>query len=235
VSKIDKPPKGVIYEVSGDQISEIISSFFNFNIEAPNYKLFYHPYWFFEIHIGLEKQFGVLDATNTEIILNPKELESVKNLVAMPFEELNLDRTVGFKEQNLRYAKINDLEEAEKIIIYKAKYLFPDKNAITTVPHLINVPIWELKFKDKKIITYGNDKNYKINVLNKLNEMFPKKPPTQSELFIQSLDRIINPKKQIYDLKSVFKKSNFWLILLTLLVLTFILYFIITKIILKIA
>lgn len=235
MSNIIKPPKGVIYDVSGDQISEIISSFFNFKIEAPHYKLFYHPYWFFEIHIGLDKQFGVLDATNTEIILNPKYLENVKNHVAVPFEELELGNMVGFKEKNLRYAKINDLEEVEKLIIYKAKYLFPDKNAITTVPHLINVPIWELKFKDNKIIIYGNDKNYKENVLKKLNELFPPKPLTQSELFMQSLDRLIKPKKLFADVKKVFKEGNSWLIIITILIVIFIIYFLVSKILLKFA
>ena len=115
-----------------------------------------------------------MDATNTEITLNPKELESARKLIARPFEELNLGRKVGFKEKNLRFAKIHDLEEAEKIILYKSKYLYPDKNIITTTPHLINIPIWEIKFKDKKMIIFGNDKNYEENVSNKLNELFPK-------------------------------------------------------------
>lgn len=235
MSNIDKPPKGVIYDVSGDQISEIISSFFKYKIEAPDYKLFYHPYWFFEIHIGLEKQFGVLDATNTEIILNPKDLENVKNHVAVFFEDLPLGNKVGFKEKNLRYAKVNDFEEAEKIIEYKAKYLFPDNQIITTVPHLINVPIWELKFKDKKIIVYGNDKNYKENVSKKLIELFPPAPLTQSELFMQSLDRLISPKKLAYDLKKITKEGNLWLIILTIIILGFMIYFLITQILNKFA
>ena len=63
-----------MFTISGDQVSEIIFSFFDNKLELSNYQLYYHPYWFIEIHLGLEKKQGVLDATNSEVKLDAPEI-----------------------------------------------------------------------------------------------------------------------------------------------------------------
>lgn len=192
--------------------------------------MYYNPYWFVEFHLGLERHFAVLDATTSELKIDPKELLDSKKQVPIPFDELNLDNRNGFKKENLRYAKINEPKEAKELINYKLKYLYPKKDYFLADPHLINVPVWEFKVKDKKLIVFGNDPNYKETVLKMLKENFTKKEKTKTQLFAEIIGEIKNPKDLIKDFKVVVKKTNKWVIIITLIIIIVIIYFIITKI-----
>lgn len=226
--------KGVRYTVSGDQISEIIISFFNNKIDDLDYELYYHPYWFVEIHIAMEKHFAILDATNSEIKIDVPELLNARKQVPVAFDDLKLDAKEGFKPEYLRYAKINDLPEAKAIVEYKMKYIYPDKQIFVSEPHLVNIPIWEFKFLGKKLSVFGNDDNYKKNVLNALDKMFPKKDKTKSELFLETVSEMKKPKQIFSDFIDVFKKTNKWVLFAILIIVLAIIYFIIRNIVGKV-
>lgn len=183
--------------------------------------------------MGLEKKHGLLDATNSEVKLDVPELMCSRKLVPKPFEELVLDAKDGFKPEHLRYAKVNEPEEAKNILEYKLKYLFPDKQPFIGVPHLINIPIWEFKVKDKTLKVYGNDEEYKKNVLIWLDKNFPKKGKSQSQLFAETVGQIKKPQNFIKDFFVVVKNTNKWTLLLAILVILLIIYVIIIKIIEK--
>ncbi len=227
------PVKGVMFTVSGDQISEIILSFFNNRLEIPNYKLFYHPYWFIEIHLGLDKKHGILDATTSEVKIDVPELMCSRRLVPVLFDDLHLEEKDGFKPEYLRYAKVNEPEEAKNILEYKLKYIYPDKQAFIGVPHLINIPIWEFKVKNKKLEVFGNDENYKKNVISWLDKNFPQKGKSQSQLFAETVGQIRKPQNYVKDFLKVVKNTNKWTLLFALTIFLLIVYFIIIKIIAK--
>jgi len=196
--------------------------------------LWYHPYWFVEIHIGLEKHFAILDATNSEIKIDVNELLSARKQTPIPFDDLNIDATEGFKKDNLIYAKINEAPEVERMVAYKLKYLYPEKEILVATPHLVNVPVWEFKIQGKKVCVFGNDENYKKTISNILETNFPKKKKSQSELFAQTVGQIKKPASFFKDFVQVVKTSNKWLLLLVLIIVVIILIFIIKKIIGKI-
>jgi len=175
-----------------------------------------------------------LDATNSEIKIDIKELLSARKQTPVPLEELHLDAKEGFKKENLIYAKINETSEVEKIITYKLKYLYPGKDILVGTPHLVNVPIWEFKVKDKKISVYGNDENYKKTVTSILETQFPKDKTPQSELFAQTIEQFKKPTNLLKDFVTAIKTSNKWLFLLVFVIAIIIIFFIIKKIFAKI-
>jgi hypothetical protein len=222
-----------MFTISGDQISEIILSYFNNRLDNLTYNLFYHPYWFIEIHMGLERKHGLLDATNSEVKIDVPELMCSRKLVPVAFDSLVLEVKDGYKPNHLRYAKVNEPEEAKSILEYKLKYLFPDKQTYIGVPHLINIPIWEFKVKDKKLVVYGNDENYKKNVLIWLEKTFPKKGKSQSQLFAETVKEFKSPWHFLTDFFKVVKNTNKWLLLFILILIILFIYVIITKIVAK--
>jgi hypothetical protein len=226
--------KGVRYTVSGDEISEIIISFFNNKLDNLNYELYYHPYWFTEIHIGLEKHFAILDATNSEIKIDVPELLNARKQVPVAFDDLKLDAKEGFKPEYLKYAKVNDVPEAKSIVEYKMKYIYPDKQVFVSEPHLVNIPVWEFKFSGKKITVFGNDDNYKKTVSIALDKLFPKRDKTKSELFLETVDEMKKPKEILHDFVDVFKKTNKWVLLIVLIAIITIIYYIIRNIVDKV-
>ena len=151
----------------------------------------------------------------------------------MPFDDLHLEAKDGFKPENLRYAKVNEPEEAKNILSYKLKYIYPDKQPFIGIPHLVNIPVWEFKIKNKKLIVYGNDENYKKNVVAWLNTNFPKKNKSQSQLFAETIGQIKKPKDFLNDFLDVIKHVNKWTLLLIIAIFLLIAYFIILKILAK--
>jgi len=182
----------------------------------------------------MEKHFAILDATTSEIKIDSPELLSARKQVPIPFDDLHLDATEGFKPEYLRYAKVNEPDEAKKIVEYKLKYIYPDKQILAAVPHLVNVPLWEFKFLEKKLEVFGNDDNYKKTVLGQLEKMFPKKDKTKSELFAEIIDQFTKPKSILKDFADVFKKTNKWVIIIIILIILIIIYFIIRNMVLKV-
>jgi len=153
----------------------------------------------------------------------------------VPFEELQIDTTEGFKPENLRYAKVNEPLEAKSIVEYKLKFIYPDKQCLLAVPHLVNIPVWSFKFLGKKLDVFGNDENYKKTVITMLEKNFPKKGKTKSELFLETIKDIKKPQNFLKDFIHVFKKTNKWALFGIVIIIVIIIYFIITKIIAKIS
>lgn len=182
----------------------------------------------------MEKHYAMLDASTSEIKIDVPELLSARKQIPVPFEELNIDATEGFKQEYLRYAKINEPQEAKSLVEYKLKYVYPDKQCFLAVPHLVNVPIWEFKLKDKKIEIFGNDENYKKTVLNALEKMYPKKAKSQSQLFAETISDITKPKNILKEFWTVVKTTNKWLLIIVLIMIITIIYYIIKNIITKI-
>jgi len=175
----------------------------------------------------------MLDATTSEIKVDMEELLSARKQVPVVFEELNLDATEGFHKDNLRYAKVNESQEAKNIVDYKLKYIYPDKEILTGVAHLVNIPIWEFEFDNKKLIIYGNDKNYKKTIQKWLEEQYPKQTKNQIQLFAETMQDIKKPKNIWKDFITTVKKTNPWVFLIALVIITTLIYLIIHHIVAK--
>ncbi len=164
------------------------------------------------------------------MVIDKPEFSEIKNLVAKPFSELNLGRNVGFESKNLLFAKIHDKDEAEKIINYKSQFLFENKSFITTQPHLINIPIWVMKVKNKNIEVCGIDKNHGKFLAYELNKLFPKSEPTQTDIFFDSVNIVRKPKRLVFNVWKYLKKTNKFLLTIAILLIVCIIIFIIKKI-----
>lgn len=193
--------------------------------------MYYKPYWFCEFHLGLEKHVAVLDATNSEIKIDPNVLLKSMKQDPIPFEELKLDERKGFKKENLLFAKINKQDEASNLIKYKLKYIYPDKDLFLEKPHLRNISVWVFKFQEKTLTVFGNDTNYKETILKFLKTNTTSKEKTKTQLFAETIGQIKKPKSIFDDFIDVIKTTNKWVLVVTLIVIILIIYFIVSKII----
>lgn len=130
--------------------------------------LAFQPYWFFDIHIGLEKHIGVLDASNSEITIDVKEFENVTNMKTVEIEQI--EEVKNFIKEEIKEPKIKDLKEAEKIANYKTKYIFPDKEFFLANFNLVNLPVWAVNVGKKSYIISGIDEKFPKKLLADLQK-----------------------------------------------------------------